>query len=141
MHRRCSTDGVSRFKACDSYILPAGCKEIIERTGCARKPLRFFLSLKFQDCTSLFFLVNPMLGFRPAGRLWPLGMEDLSMLERAEKSRWAGRVRTAALPGVSSSSRSQQIQDQSAGLEKESQGEHVVFLLHTQPDLGSSWQC
>lgn len=52
MHHRCSTDGVSRFKACDSYILPAGCKEIIQRTGCARKPLKIF---SFLEISGLHF--------------------------------------------------------------------------------------
>lgn len=135
MHRRCSTDGVSRFKACDSYILPAGCKEIIQRTGCARKSLRFFLSLKFQNCTSLFFLVNPVLGFRPCRQaLAPWNGRPVHVGEsRKERVYWGSQDRGSA--------QGQKIQDQSVGLERKSQGEHIVFLLHTQSDLGSSWQC
>ena len=37
----------------------------------------------------------------------------------------------------SGSAQSQMIQDQNVGLEKENQGEQIVFLLHPQSDFGS----
>lgn len=52
---------------------------------------------------------------------------------RKERAQWGSQD--------SSSAQSQKTQDQSVGLEKENQGDHIVFLLHTQPDVGSSWQC
>lgn len=53
----------------------------------------------------------------------------------------AGKERAEWVSQDSGSAQSQKFQDQSVGLEKENQGDHIVFLLHTRPDVGSSWQC
>ena len=111
---------------------PQGVKRSFKELVVRENLLRFFLSLKFQDCTSLFFLVNPVLGFHPWRQaLAPWNGRPVHVgVSRKEWVDWGSQD--------SGSVQSQKIQDQSVGLERESQGEHIVFLLHTQPDLGSS---
>lgn len=81
--------------------------------------------------------MNPVAASAPAGRLWPLapwnGRPVRGGESRKERAQWGSQDSGLA--------QSQKTQDQSVGLEKENQGDHIVFLLHTQPDVGSGWQC